>query len=169
MSRILRFPEFCEFYDCPDDSSLSIKSSSNISPLFNQFNSFSSGNIVNFNYYDIDQLQTLKFPEEKQIFILFHINTCSLNKNFGDLLHLLKCTNNVFDVVAVYEIRIMEKTSSSSNIQNNYSFGLTSTECTTGGTLLVVNHLSYKPHNNLNLYKVIQLEFFYWNTKFEKR
>ena len=34
---------------------------------------------------------------------LFHINACSLNKNFDDLQHLLKCTNEVFDIVAVSE------------------------------------------------------------------
>ena len=54
----------------------------------------------------------------------------------------------------------MEKTSLTSNINlNNYSFEFTPTESTAGGTLLyIANHLSYKPRNDLNLYKANQLE-----------
>ena len=50
------------------NSSLSLKPSSDLSLLFNQFNNSSPEqktdpeNVVNSNYYDIDQLQTLKFP-----------------------------------------------------------------------------------------------------------
>ena len=52
------------------NSSLSVKPSSDLSLLFNQFNNSSeqktdSENVVNSNYYNIDQLQTLKFPEKK--------------------------------------------------------------------------------------------------------
>ena len=52
-------------------SSLASKPSSNLSLLFNQFNNLSPEpknepeNVVNSNYYDIDQIQTLKFPEKK--------------------------------------------------------------------------------------------------------
>ena len=69
------------------NSLLSVKPSSDLSLLFNQFNNFSPEqktdpeNVVNSNYYDIVQ---------------FHRNSCSLNKNFDDLQHLLKCTNKVF-------------------------------------------------------------------------
>ena len=42
---------------------------------------------------------------------------------------------------------------------NNYSFEFTSTETSAGGTLLyIVNHLSYKHHNDLNIYKKNELE-----------
>ena len=148
------------------NSSLSVKPSSDISLVFNQFNNSSPEqktdpeNVVNSNYYDIDQLQTLKFPEKNKPLFLFHINSCSLNKNFDDLQHLLKCTNKVFDIVAVSETRIMKKTSSTYNINlNNYSFEFTPTESTAGGTLLyIANHLSYKSHNELNLYKANELE-----------
>ena len=57
-------------------------------------------------YYDIDQIQTLKFPNKHKYLALFHIKACSLNKNFDDLGHLLKCTNNVFDIIAVLNIYI---------------------------------------------------------------
>ena len=135
-----------------ENSSLSLKPFSDLSLLFNQFNSSSPEqkivpeNVVNCNYYDIDQLQTLNFLEKSKPLSLFHINACSLNKNFDDLQHLLKCTKKVFDIVAVSETGIMEKTSLTSNISlNNYSFEFTPTESTAGGTLLyIANHLSYK-------------------------
>ena len=98
-------------------SSLALKPPANLSVLFNQFNNFSPEpknepeNVVNSNYYDIDQIQTLKFPKKNKSLSLFHINACSLNKNFDDLEHLLKCTNKVFDIVVVSEARITKKTS----------------------------------------------------------
>ena len=54
-----------------ENSSLSLKPSSEQSLLFNQFNNSSPRpktdpeNVVNSNYYNIDQLQTLKFPDKK--------------------------------------------------------------------------------------------------------
>ena len=72
----------------------------------------------------------------------------------------MKCTNKIFDIVAVSETRIMRKTSLTSNINlNNFSLEFSPTESTAGGTLLyIANHLSYKPHSDLNLYKANQLE-----------
>ena len=125
------------------NSNLLLKPSSDLSLLFNQFNNSSPEqktdpeNVVNSNYYDIDQLQTLKYPEKNKPLPLFHIIAFSLNKNFDDLQHLLKRTNKVFDIVAVSETRIMKKTSLTSNINlNNYSFEFTPTESTAGGTPL---------------------------------
>ena len=110
---------------------------------------------MNSNYYDIDQVQTLKFPEKNKMLSLFHINVCSLNKSFNDLQHLLKCSNKVFDIVAVSETRMMKKTFLTSKVSlNNYSFDFALTESTAGGTVFyIANHLSYKSHNDLNLYK----------------
>ena len=54
------------------NSSLSLKPSSDLSLLFNQFNNSSPeqksnpANVVNSNYYDNDQLQTLEFPEKNK-------------------------------------------------------------------------------------------------------
>ena len=119
---------------------------------------------MNSNYYYIDQFQTLKFHEKYKSLSLFHINACSLSKNFDDLEHLLKCTNKVFDMVAVSETRITRQTSLISNINinlnlQNYSFEFTPTESNAGGTLLKkANHLSYKPGTDLSLNKANQLE-----------
>ena len=74
--------------------------------------------------------------------------------------YLLKCTNKKFDVVAVSETRITRNTSKLCNISlKNYSVESTPTESTAGGTLLyIANHLSYKPRNDLNIYKKSELE-----------
>ena len=36
-----------------------------------------------------------------QTLSLFHLNTCSLNKNFDDLEYLIKTTNQASDIIAV--------------------------------------------------------------------
>ena len=91
---------------------------------------------------------------------LFHINACSLNKNFDDLQHLLSCTKNVFDIIAISETRITKQVSLLNNLNlNNYSFEFTPTETSAGGSLLnIANHLSYKCRNDLNIYKKSELE-----------
>ena len=91
---------------------------------------------------------------------LFHINSCSLNKNFDDLQHLLNCTKNLFDIIAISETRIIKQVSLLNNLNlNNYSFEFTPTETSAGGTLIyIANLLSYKCRNDLNIYKKIELE-----------
>ena len=60
-----------------NSTSLVLKPSTNLTLLCNQFNNFSNEqkteaeNVVNSNYYDIDQFQTLKFHEK--------ISHCSLS------------------------------------------------------------------------------------------
>ena len=60
------------------NSSLSLKPSSDLSLLFSQFNNSSPeqksnpANVVDSNYYDIDQLQTLKFPEKNNVIPIPH-------------------------------------------------------------------------------------------------
>ena len=102
------------FY-CNSDSNetcLTLKPPKNWSHLFNEFNFFSSGinntpeNVINSNYYDIDQQQTLKEFTDKSSFSLFHLNTCSLSKNIDDFDHLIQSTKTDFDIIAVSESRI---------------------------------------------------------------
>ena len=45
----------------------------------------------------------ISLKKKKKLVFLFHINACSLNKNFDDLQHLLKCTNKVFDIVVLFQ------------------------------------------------------------------
>ena len=148
------------------NSSLSLKSSSNLELLVNQFNNATPENgndpekIASSKYYDIDEMHNIEIPHKNKSLSLFHINACSLNKNFDDLQHLLSCTKTKFDIIAISETRITKQVSLSNNLNlNNYSFEFTLTETSAGGTLLyIANHLSYKCRNDLNIYKKIELE-----------
>ena len=95
----------------------------------------------------------MKYLKNKSL-SLFHINACSLNKNFDDLQHLLNCTKKN-DIIAISETRITKQVFLLNNLNlNNYSFEFTPTETSVGGTLLyIANHLSYKCRNDLNIYK----------------
>ena len=107
-------------------SSIRLTPPPNLALLINQFNNTSPEqnvdpeNVVNSRYFDIDEMQALKLHDKKTP---FHINTCSLNKNFDDLEYLLKCTNKSFDIIVVSETRISKKASLACNINlKNYSF-----------------------------------------------
>ena len=92
---------------------------------------------------------------------LFHLNACTLNKNFDDFQHLLSCTQKTFDIIAISETRIIKNIYLLNNLNlNNYSFEFTPTETSAGGTLFyIANHLSYKCRNDLNIYKKNELEY----------
>ena len=74
--------------------------------------------------------------------------------------HLLNSTKKSFDIIAIGETRITKQASLSNNLNlSNYSFEFTPTETSAGGTFLyIANHLSYKCHNDLYIYKKIN-----WN------
>ena len=117
-------------------------------------NSVDPENTVSSKYYDNDELQNLKINNSNSL-SFFHINACSLSRNFDDLQHLLSCTNKIFDIIVINETRIKENVSITSNLSiKNYSIEFTPTESSAGGTLLyIANHLSYKPRQGLNIYK----------------
>ena len=76
-----------------NDSSLSLKPL-NLELLVNQFNSATPENSndpekISFKYYDIEEMHNIEIPHKNKSLSLFHINACSLNKNFDDLQHLL--------------------------------------------------------------------------------
>ena len=102
----------------------------------------------------------MKITNKEKCLSLFHINACSLSKNFDELQHLLKSTNKNFDVIAIPETRVRKDISITSNLLlNNCSLELTPTEASAGSTLLyIANHLSYTPCNDLNIYKKSELE-----------
>ena len=50
-------------------------------------------NVVQSKCYDINELQTMKIPNKDKSLALFHINACSLKKNFNELQRLLSWTN----------------------------------------------------------------------------
>ena len=91
---------------------------------------------------------------------MFHINTCSLSKNFDDLEYLLETTNMNFDIIAISEIGITKNINKipKSNL-NNYTFEFIPTEFSAGGTLIYfANHLGYKPRTDPQIYKERDLE-----------
>ena len=80
-------------------------------------------------YYDLEEIQTLNIPKKSKFLSMFHINACSLSKNFDDLEYLLKTTN--FDIIAISETRITENINKISNINlNNYAFEFTPIQST---------------------------------------
>ena len=117
-------------------------------------------NVINSNYYDIDQLQTLKEFTDKSSLSLFHLNICSFSKNIDDLEHLFQSTKTDFDIIAVSELRITKNKLPPSDISiPNYSYEFCPTEADAGGTLIFIrNHLSYKTRNDLKIYKSFELE-----------
>ena len=122
-------------------------------------------------YYDIDEMHNIEVPHKNKSLSLFHLNACSLNKNFDDLQHLLSCTRKTFDIIAICETRIIKNISLLNNLNlNNYSFEFTPTETSAGGTLLyIANHLSYKCRNDLNIYKKNELESTFIKTVTSKK
>ena len=109
-----------------DNSILKLSPPPNLTLLFNQFNELTAEsnkknpeNFINCRNLDIDEIQKMKI--EPNSLSLFHINSCSLNKNFEDLEYLLKATNKIFDVIAISESRILKDTNLSKNI-NTYNY-----------------------------------------------
>ena len=62
-------------------------------------------NVVKCRYH-IEEIQTLNIPNKSKSLSVFHMNTCSLSKNFDDLEYLLKATNTNFDIIAIFETKM---------------------------------------------------------------
>ena len=131
-------------------STLFLKQPADLSQLFKQFNNITENhtnrdpdNAVKCRYYVIEEIQTLNIPNKNKSLSMFHINTCSLSKNFDDLEYLLKTTNMNFNIIPISEIRITKNINKMSNINfNNYVFEFAPTESLARGTLIYVeNHL----------------------------
>ena len=96
-----------------DDNILKLNPPPNLKLLFNQFNELTAEsdeknpeNFIHCTNLDIDEIQKMKI--EPNSLSLFHVNSCSLNKNFEDLEYLLKTTNKTFDIIAISESRILK-------------------------------------------------------------
>ena len=98
-------------------NSLVLKSPPSLNSLINQFNNTPQmhnhkdpENVLRCKYYDLEEVQSMKIPNKNSCLSLFHINTCSLNKNFGGLEYLIKSTNINFDIIAHSQTRILKDT-----------------------------------------------------------
>ena len=156
-------------FHCNSDSNescLKLKPRKNLSYLFNEFNSFCSDvnntleNVINSNFYDIDQLQTLKKFADKSSLFLFHLNTSSLSKKINDLEHFIQSTKTDFYIIALSESRISKNKLPLIDISiADYSYEFCLTEANVGGNLIYIwNHLSYKVRNDLKIYKSFGLD-----------
>ena len=101
--------------------------------LVNEFNNATpeNGNDPEHSskHYNTDEMHNIEIPHKNKSLSLFHINTCSLNKKFDDLEHLLSCTKKMFDIIAISETRITNNVSLLNNLNlNNYSFEFTPAE-----------------------------------------
>ena len=68
-------------------------------------------------------MHNMEIPYKNKLLSLFHINACSLNKNFDDLQHLLSFTKNFLDIIALSKTRLTKNVSLLNNLNlNNYSF-----------------------------------------------
>ena len=88
-----------------------------------------------------------KIKSNSSSLTLFHLRTCSLNKNFDDLECLLKTTYETFDVIAISESTILKNQKITKNINlPNYVIEYTGAESQPGSDLLYINdQLVYKP------------------------
>ena len=110
-------------------NSLLLKPSDNLKLIVKQFNNTSPEgntdpeNVVKSKYYDIDELQNMKIPNKGKSLVLFHVNACSLNKDFDYLQHLLSCTNELIDIITITKTRITKNVSLTNNLtMNNYPY-----------------------------------------------
>ena len=104
--------KYCETYQKQTFLVL-IKPQKNFSDLFNEFNNFSDRNknqenVSNCKYYDLNEVKSLNKLNNKSFLSLFHLNICSLSKNFEDLGYLLDSTNRNFDSIAMSKTRIIK-------------------------------------------------------------
>ena len=143
-----------------------LKPPKNLNNPFNEFNNFSSQqnktteNIINYKYFDTEEIQSLNNLNHKNALNLFHINTCSLSKNIEALEYLLDKTKIDFDVRGINESRIKkDKFPINSIKKKDNSHESCPTESAAGGTLLYMcNNFSYKPRNDLCIYKSTESE-----------
>ena len=103
--------------------------------LMNQLDNFPDDekenelNLPNCKYKDTDFFKNLNKDFKKKALSFFHINVCSLTKNFDDYNILLSDLNVSFDILAITETRIKKDSSSSIDLQlNNYLTEHTPTE-----------------------------------------
>ena len=128
------------------NNSLFPKPSSNLDLLVNQFNNVAPENnndpekICSSKYYDIEEMGDIEISHKNKSLSLFHINACSLTKNFDGLQLLVSCTKTKFESNQVNffsDIRIY--------IHKKIHFSITeiNTQIKTTATAVIKNELRY--------------------------
>ena len=146
------------------DSSLSLKPSSNLELLVNQFNNATPENsnelekIYSSTYYDIEEMHNIEIPYKNISLSLFHMHVLLIK--FLMAFNISSVALKKIDMMAINETIITKQVSLLNNLNLiDYSFEFTPPETSAGFTLLyIANHLSYKCCNDLNIYKKNELE-----------
>ena len=145
-------------------SDIQLNPPKNLKSLFNDFNNASSNNddetsSLNCKFYDIESFLSAKF-KTKNHFSIFHLNIASLAKHKSDLETLFTILNFKFDIISITETKIEASKQPTFDITiPNYNLYQTTTESTSGGTLIYVsNKLNSKLRNDLAIYKTKELE-----------
>ena len=117
-------------------------------------------NLQNCKYRDTGYFKNLTKDFKRRVLSFFHMNVCSLAKNFDDFNILFSELNASFDILAVTESQIKKYSSSPISPQlSNYSIENTPTGSPTGGTLPYVGKiLFYQLRNDLRLYDPGKIE-----------
>ena len=110
------------------NSSLSLRTSSILELLVNQFNNATPENsndhekVCSSKYYDIEEMHNIEILDKNNLLSLFHINARCLNKYFDDLQHLLSFNHpplpppKKIDTIAISETRITKQVPVSSDL-----------------------------------------------------
>ena len=107
---LLSSKRFCDFEST--DTCLILNSPKNLTHLFNEINNLSPDNEdcpderVNCKYYDINQIQKLKSMNNKNSLSLFHLNTCSLSRNFEEFAYLLNSTKSILMLLLFQKLEL---------------------------------------------------------------
>ena len=116
-------------------------------------------NLINCKYKDTDYFKNLINDSKRKALSFFHMNVCSLPKNFDSFNILLSKLNVSFDILAITESQIKKDSSNQINLQLNYSIEHTPTKSSAGGTLLYISkRRSYQLRNDLRLYDPEKIE-----------
>ena len=142
------------------------KSTDALVNLMNQLYNFTDDkkenelNLPNCKCRDTDYFKNLTKDFKRKALSFFHMNVCSLTKNFDDFNILLGDLNLSLDILAITETRIKKDSLSPINLQlNNYLTEHNPTESSAGETLLYKNkRLSCQLRNDLRLYDPGKIE-----------
>ena len=116
--------------------------------------------LPNCKYGEIDYFQKLPRNFKRKTLSLFHMNVCTLTKNFDDFNILLNDVSVNFGIISITESLIKKDSSSPVNLHlDDYSVEQTPTETSARWTLLYINKkISYKLRNDLKLYHPGKIE-----------
>ena len=116
-------------------------------------------NAINFDYYNIDELNKLNINRHHDLFIL-NLNISSLSSHIDDIKIFLSLLTAKVDILCISESRLSQNNPVTTNLHIPvYTFEHTSTESSAGSTLMYIsNGIPYVLRNDLQIYSPKELE-----------